>query len=86
MHSHTHPILTCKETLALEKEILGDDEAKTWTAMGRAGRGIGDGILRDFCEIAPLPQNARLLLLVGKGQNGGDAASFGSNVHFRSRL
>ena len=73
MTSHTHPILSCTETLALEKEILGDDEAKTWSAMNTAGRGIGDAILRDFRELAPLPQNARLLVLVGKGHNGGDA-------------
>ena len=56
MPSYTHPILTCEETLAFEKEILGDDEAKTWAARNRAGRGIGDAIILDFAEVAPLPQ------------------------------
>ncbi len=66
------PVLSCAEAGAWEKKIL-HDEAAEWTAMAAAGRGIAHAILEDFREIGGLPAVARLLVLAGKGNNGGDA-------------
>lgn len=69
----SHPILTCDEARSLELELFGGDEAKEWPAMQRAGRALANAVLRDFEEIGGFPANGRLLVLVGKGHNGGDA-------------
>jgi len=69
----SHPILTCDETRALEARLFGGDEDKEWAAMQRAGRAIGTSTLRDFAEIGGFPAQGRVLVLVGKGHNGGDA-------------
>jgi ADP-dependent NAD(P)H-hydrate dehydratase / NAD(P)H-hydrate epimerase len=66
------PILSCAEALAWEQKKLPDEGAE-WHAMLRAGFGMADGMLRDFAEIGPLPPRPRILALVGKGHNGGDA-------------
>jgi len=68
----SHPILTCVEAKAWEAGLL-KDEAAEWTAMQEAGTKVADSILDDFKEIGGLPSNARLLVLAGKGHNGGDA-------------
>lgn len=70
--SYTHPILTIDESIELEKRILPGKDAQ-WQAMNNAGRGVGRAILRDFCELAPLPDHPRILVLMGKGYNTGDA-------------
>lgn len=41
--------------------------------MNQAGRSLGRALLEDFEEVAPLPDDLRLLVLAGKGHNGGDA-------------
>ena len=69
----SHPIFTCDETRALEARLFGGDEAKEWPAMQRAGRAIAMAALRDFEEIGGFPAQGRVLVLVGKGHNGGDA-------------
>jgi len=71
--NHMHPILTCAEAAAWEKQLLGNDEAKTWDAMQRAGAGIGAAVLRDFVQWRPLPRDPKVLVLAGPGHNGGDA-------------
>jgi NAD(P)H-hydrate epimerase len=68
-----HPILTCAEAQAWEKQILGDDPEHAWAAMNRAGAGVGAAIVRDFTSWRPLPRDPRVLVLVGPGHNGGDA-------------
>ncbi|MDP2137714.1 MAG: NAD(P)H-hydrate dehydratase [Candidatus Didemnitutus sp.] len=68
----SHPVLSCAEAKAWESTLLRD-EAAEWAAMQRAGAAIAKGILADFRELGGLPENARLLVLVGKGHNGGDA-------------
>ena len=68
-----HPVLTCAEALALEKRLLGGRESAEWAAMKRAGRSIGQGVLKDFLEIAPWPESPRVLVLAGRGHNAGDA-------------
>lgn len=67
-----HPILTCSESLAFEKKSL-PSEALAWRAMQRAGKGVGRAILQDFAEIGLFPSHAKILLLLGKGHNTGDA-------------
>ncbi len=68
-----HPVLTAGETKRLEAELFGGDETREWPAMRRAGRAIGEAVLRDFCELGNFPVGARILVLAGKGHNGGDA-------------
>ncbi len=41
--------------------------------MKRAGRAVATAVLRDFAEIGGFPSTGRILVLVGKGHNGGDA-------------
>ena len=41
--------------------------------MQCAGRAIAAAVLRDFEEMGVFPANGRMLVLVGKGHNGGDA-------------
>lgn len=69
----SHPILTCDEARSLEAALFGRDETKEWPAMQRAGRALAAAVLRDFEEIGGFPARGRLLVLAGKGHNGGDA-------------
>ena len=67
------PILSCAEARALERRLFGDDEAREWAAMQRAGAAVARAVLEDFKEIGGFPPAGRLLVLAGKGHNGGDA-------------
>ena len=69
---HSHPVLLCAEAKTWESGLL-KDEAAEWAAMQQAGVAIARAILNDYKEIGGLLDNARLLVLVGKGHNGGDA-------------
>ncbi|MBL9201557.1 MAG: NAD(P)H-hydrate dehydratase [Opitutaceae bacterium] len=69
----SHPILSCDETRAFEEKLFGGDEAREWPAMQHAGRAIAAGVRRDFEEIGGFPAHGRVLVLAGKGHNGGDA-------------
>jgi ADP-dependent NAD(P)H-hydrate dehydratase / NAD(P)H-hydrate epimerase len=69
----THPILSCAEAGALEKKLFAGDEALEWAAMQRAGEGIARAVSDDAEEVGGLRPNGRVLVLVGKGHNGGDA-------------
>lgn len=66
------PVLGCAEAKAWEAGLLRD-EAGEWNAMERAGKALGEQVLEDFKEIAGFPENGKVLVLVGKGHNGGDA-------------
>ena len=68
----SHPVLSCAEARAWEAGLL-KNEAAEWAAMEQAGESIAHALLEDFKEIGGLPENAHLLVLVGKGNNGGDA-------------
>lgn len=68
----SHPVLTCAEAKAWESALLKDEEAE-WLAMQQAGAAIARAVAEDFREIGGLPDRARLLVLAGKGHNGGDA-------------
>ena len=67
------PILSCEAAAALESRLLGDDEGRQWEAMRRAGAGVAEAVLADFTEIGDFPAEGRVLVLAGKGNNGGDA-------------
>ena len=69
----SHQILTCEEARAFEACLFGGDEAKEWPAMQRAGRAIAAAVERDFAELGGFPANGKILVLAGKGHNGGDA-------------
>ncbi len=73
MHRYADPVFSCKDALAWERRQLIGGEPAEWAAMQRAGRAVAHGIERDALEIGGLPSSARLLILVGKGHNGGDA-------------
>ncbi len=67
------PILTCAEAKALEARLFGGDEEQEWSAMQRAGAAVAGAVLEDFREIGGFPAAGRVLVLAGKGHNGGDA-------------
>ena len=66
------PVLSCPAAKTWEKSLL-IDEAAEWAAMQRAGAALATAISEDFREIGGLPAELRLLVLAGKGHNGGDA-------------
>ncbi|MBI2511543.1 MAG: NAD(P)H-hydrate dehydratase [Opitutae bacterium] len=68
----SHPILTCAQAKAWEAKLLRDEVAE-WNAMQHAGRAVANALLDDAREIGGLDAGARLLVLAGKGHNGGDA-------------
>jgi ADP-dependent NAD(P)H-hydrate dehydratase / NAD(P)H-hydrate epimerase len=68
----SHPILSCAEAKTWETQLLKDGPAE-WAAMQHAGRKIAVALVNDSQEIGGLPADARLLVLTGKGNNGGDA-------------
>ena len=68
----SHPVLACAAAKAWEAGLL-KDEAAEWRAMQQAGETVAHAILEDFKEVGGLPAKARLLVLAGKGHNGGDA-------------
>lgn len=67
------PVLSCAAARDLEARLFEADEARELAAMEAAGRAIAAAVLRDFEEIGGFPANARILVLAGKGHNGGDA-------------
>ncbi len=69
----SHPIFSLNEAKLFEAEHFCRDEAKEWLAMQRAGAAVGAAVMNDFQELGAFPCAARLLVLVGKGHNGGDA-------------
>jgi len=71
--SSSHPILTLDGAKRFEDDFFRGDEAGEWSAMKSAGRAVGVAVLDDYGELSRFPQDARLLVLVGKGHNGGDA-------------
>jgi ADP-dependent NAD(P)H-hydrate dehydratase / NAD(P)H-hydrate epimerase len=72
MESCCHPVLTCAEAQVLEAQVLRSPDEE-WAAMQRAGKAIACAVLGDLREVGGLSSQPRLLVLVGKGHNGGDA-------------
>jgi hydroxyethylthiazole kinase-like uncharacterized protein yjeF len=67
------PVLSCDQARDMEAQLFRDDEALEWMAMQSAGGAVAAAVWKDFEEIGGLPAGLRLLVLVGKGHNGGDA-------------
>jgi ADP-dependent NAD(P)H-hydrate dehydratase / NAD(P)H-hydrate epimerase len=68
----SHPVLSCAEAKAWESRLLVDEPAE-WVAMQHAGKAIALAVVEDAREVGGLAEDASLLVLVGKGHNGGDA-------------
>jgi len=68
-----HPIMACDEAKALETQLFAGEEAREWPAMQAAGVALAEAVLRDFSEIGGFPESGRVLVVAGKGHNGGDA-------------
>lgn len=66
------PILSCEAAKAKEAQHLAD-EAAAWDAMCAAGAGVAAALLRDLEELRVPGDALRVLVLCGKGNNGGDA-------------
>ncbi|MAH40494.1 MAG: NAD(P)H-hydrate dehydratase [Puniceicoccaceae bacterium] len=65
------PILSNSNAIELEKTVLINSEEE-WRAMQLVGQATAREILKDFKELKPVPENLSVLLLCGKGKNGGD--------------
>ena len=69
---YAHPVLSCEQAKDVEASLLVDQDAE-WLAMKSAGQGIAELIIQDYSELKPPPAHLRVLALIGKGNNGGDA-------------
>ncbi|MFT3782836.1 MAG: NAD(P)H-hydrate dehydratase [Nibricoccus sp.] len=69
----SHPVLSLEDAKRFEAELFSGDEQKEWSAMCTAGAAVANAALADFEEFGKFPSRAGLLVLVGKGHNGGDA-------------
>lgn len=67
-----HPILSCSESLVFEKRILSSEPA-AWEAMNRAGSRLGRALRSVYAMSGFRQSGLRVLGLIGKGHNGGDA-------------
>ncbi len=67
------PILSCAEAKTLERRLFAGDEGREWAAMQQAGAALAAAVLEDFEELGGFPGGGRVLVLAGKGHNGGDA-------------
>jgi len=73
MLAASHPILSCEAAKVMEAALFQSDEAQEWIAMGRAGRAVAEAIRADFAEIGGFAPHGCMVVLIGKGHNGGDA-------------
>lgn len=69
---YAHPVLTCQQAKELETSLLADQTAE-WLAMKSAGKGVAELVIQDYSELKQAPARLRVLALIGKGNNGGDA-------------
>lgn len=69
----SHPILSAGEAKKFEAQHFAGDEEAEWQAMMEAGKAVGAAVFRDFGEYGEWPVAPRLLVVAGKGHNGGDA-------------
>ena len=70
---YVHPVFDCVESQAFEKEYFHGNELEEWKAMNRAGASIAGQALLDVQEVLGERSINRVLALIGKGHNGGDA-------------
>lgn len=77
------PILSCAEAQRWEAEVLPGEDA-VWAAMAAAGLGVAEQILLDYRMVGNWPEVPCLLVLAGKGHNGGDALLAAAELRRRS--
>ena len=70
---YLHPVLSGGQSQAFEKEYFQGKEVEAWKAMNRAGAAVAKQALLDVQESIGEKALSSLLVLVGKGHNGGDA-------------
>jgi len=71
---HSVPVMTCAEAKIFEKDFFSRNEMSEETAMKAAGMLVGEAIVREREKIS------RLLVLAGKGHNGGDATRAATTI------
>lgn len=71
-YAFAHPVLSCEDSAEYERKVLRG-ETDAWSAMKRAGVGLANSLVSDYEEFREVPKNLRVLALIGKGNNGGDA-------------
>ncbi len=84
-----HPILSNEEAVAYERTLLTTLAAER-AAMQRAGHSLGKSLLADYNELQLSRDPSVVVLLIGKGHNGGDAliaaeilrSTVGSEIEF----
>lgn len=67
-----YAVLTNEQTREVEGRIYGEGSGVE-RAVREAGRMVGEGVLREHGVLGEWPEQARLLVLAGKGHNGADA-------------
>ena len=74
MHSfiRSFPVLSAQRAKALEASVVSSMDHE-WLIMQRAGLGIAQQVISDYQELRPLPEYVRIIVIAGKGHNGGDA-------------
>lgn len=70
---HIYPVHSIDQARAYEASVLEGDPGRTEAAMESAGTAIGMALLEDYLELRDWPEDARILILAGKGLNTGDA-------------
>ena len=70
---YLHPILSSQEANEFEQDFFDGNESLEWKAMNQAGASIAKQTSLDIQEFLGEKSIARILVLVGKGHNGGDA-------------
>jgi NAD(P)H-hydrate epimerase len=68
-----HPVLSSEQSKAFEQGLFKGDERLEWKAMNQAGGAIAKQALLDIRESIGDRALLKILVLVGKGHNGGDA-------------
>lgn len=67
-----YPILDTHQAVNLEKKLLPSSEDE-WSAMKKVGYKTSLEVLKDYQELKPIPEILTMLVLCGKGKNGGDS-------------
>ncbi len=72
------PVFSCGEARIFEAEIFGNRKDLESSAMERVGRACAREFLKEFGRL--VPDSAKIIVLSGKGHNGGDAIWTARNV------
>lgn len=72
LNEFSDPILDCEEAHEWESQLLDSDD-KVWDAMTCVGKALGHAIRSDYSMTRLPVRNWNVLVLAGKGHNGGDA-------------